>query len=192
MEAAGLTRVRVAALLCAAWLAACSQPESPDEQLILAVRGNQVAEVERLLAQGANPNADAVKGYEGRPPLFHAATFGYADIARLLIAKGAQVNYGADRGAVTPLIAAALNGSAPMVALLLERGADVDAVAGGATALTEAVQRSDPEVVGLLLAAGADPNMPMPDGGTPYCYAKGRDLGRVAELLRDAGGRGAC
>jgi ankyrin repeat protein len=192
MEAAGLTRGRAAALLCAMWLAGCNQQKAPDEQLILAVRGNQVAEVQRLLAQGANPNADRVQGFEGRPALFHAATFGYLEIARMLIDKGANVNFGADRGEVTPLMSAALNGSAPVVALLLERGAAVGATAAGATALTEATQRGDPEVIGVLLAAGADPNVPMPDDRTPMCYAKGRGFGQVADLLREAGGRGEC
>ena len=192
MEAAGLTCARAAALVCAVWFAGCSQDRAPDEQLILAVRGNQAAEVQRLLAQGANPNADRIAGYEGRPALFHAATFGYVEIGRMLIDRGANVNFGADRGAVTPLMLAALNASAPMVALLIERGAAVDATAAGATALTEAAQRGDPEVLRLLLEAGADPNVPMPDGRTPLCYAKGQGYDQAAELLHAAGGRGEC
>ncbi len=190
MEAARLSWLRAALLL--ATLAACTQPKSPDEQLIVAVRRNQAAEVDRLLSAGANPNADQVKGYEGRPALFHAATFGWVDIAGRLIEKGADVNYGADRGQVTPLMIAALNGPAPMVALLLAKGAEVNAGASASTALTEAVRKGDPGVVRLLLEAGADPNVPMNDGSAPVCYAKTRGWADAAALLAQAGGQGQC
>ena len=81
-----------------AWLlAGCGPEQSPDEQLIRAIRQKDLAEVERLLEAGANPNADQVPGFEGRPPLFHAATFGYTDIAQELIDKGVIVPEGHKR-----------------------------------------------------------------------------------------------
>ena len=188
MEAA---RVILAALALATLLPACSQ-KSPDEQLIVATRRNQPEEVDRLLAAGANPNADQVKGFEGRPALFHAATFGYVDIAGKLIGKGANANYGADRGAVTPLMVAALNGPPAMVDLLVRSGANPNVQAGGATPLTEATRKGDPEVVRALLVAGADPAVTMPDGSAPACYAKAHGYGQAAELIVSAGGRGDC
>ena len=191
MEAAGVARLFAAAAV-ASILAACDEQKSPDEQLILAARRNQAAEVDRLLAAGANPNADRVPGYEGRPALFHAATFGYVDIAGKLIQRGANANYGADRGALTPLMLAALNGPAPMVALLVRSGADVNAQASGSTALTEATRKGDPAVLKVLLDAGADPDVPMLDGSPPACYAKTHGYRQAAELLVAAGARGAC
>ena len=70
MEAAGLAArgwfgLTLAALV--AVLAGCGPEQSPDEQLIRAVRQKDLPEVERLLAAGANPNADKVPGFEGRP-----------------------------------------------------------------------------------------------------------------------------
>jgi uncharacterized protein len=195
MEAAGLARrgwfgLTLGALLAA--LAGCGPGESADEQLIRAVRQKDLPEVERLLAAGASPNADKVRGFEGRPALFHAAVFGYTDIAQELIDKGANANYGADQGLVTPLMVASLNGAASTVELLLRRGANVNAKAGKTTALTEATRRGYADVISLLLAAGANPNMPMDDGSAPMCYAKNHDYNEAEQLLRAAGARGEC
>jgi ankyrin repeat protein len=180
------------AVALAASIAACAEPKSADEQLILATRRNLPAEVDRLLAAGANPNADRLPGYEGRPALFHAATFGYVEIADKLIQRGADANYGADRAALTPLMLAALNGPAPMVELLVRSGAEVNAQASGSTALTEATRKGDPAVLRVLLEAGADPNVAMLDGSAPACYAKMHGYAQAARLLIEAGGRGAC
>jgi len=180
------------ALLCAGLLVGCAERKSIDEQLILAIRKNDLAQVERLLAAGANANADKVPGYEGRPPLFHAATFGYADAAKRLLDKGASVDYGADAGLPTPLMVASLNGSAPTVELLIHSGANVNAQASGTTALTEATRNGAAEVLRLLLEAGADPNVSMPDASLPTCYANTHGYRQAEELLRAAGGQGSC
>ena len=176
----------------AAALAGCAEQESPEEQLILAARRNQPAEVERLLAAGADPNADQVRGYEGRPPLFHAATFGYVEIAAKLIERGANANYGADRGLPTPLMLAALNGPAAMVDLLVRSGAAVNAQAGASTPLTEAMRKGDPEVVRVLLEAGANPDVPMIDGSTQVCYARTHGYQQAEQLLLQAGAQAGC
>lgn len=180
----------LAVLLVACACTACGQ-KSPDEALILAVRGNDVDEVQALLDAAADPNADKVPRYEGRPPLFHAATFGYVEVARALIAEGARVDY-VDPSGLTPLMLAALNGPPAMVELLLSQGASVDVSAGGATPLTEAMRKGDPLVLRVLLEAGADPDTRMPDGSSPLCYAMDRDFIDAAEVIRQAGGQGDC
>jgi ankyrin repeat protein len=196
MEAAGLSLLRwaAAALVGAGLLLAGCEQKTPDDLLIQAVRKNDAAEVDRLLASGANPNADKVKGSEGRPPLFHAATFGYVQIAQKLIAKGAKVNAGADTGGVTPLMMASLNGNSAMIELLIQSGADVNAREGktGSTALTEAVRKGDAPVLALLLNAGADPNVPMEDGRAPICYSRAMRYEQAAQLLAQAGALGNC
>lgn len=178
------------ALALAAALGACRE-RTPDEQLILAARGNDPEQVRELLDAGADPNADEVPRYEGRPPLFHAATFGYVEVAQALIDKGARVDY-ADPSGLTPLMVAALNGPPAMVELLLREGASVEAAAGGATPLTEAARKGDPLVLRALLEAGADPNVPMPDGSAPLCYVQAHDFSEAVEVIRQAGGKGDC
>jgi ankyrin repeat protein len=195
MEAAGLAArgwigLTLGALVAA--LAGCGPAGSLDEQLIRAVRQKDLPEVERLLAAGANPNADQVLGFEGRPALFHAAVFGYTDIAQELIDKGANADYGAAQGAVTPLMVASLNGAASTVELLIRSGANVNASAGKSTALTEATRRGYADVIALLVAARANPNVPMDDGTAPLCYAKQHAYTEAEQLLRSAGARGEC
>lgn len=78
------------------------------------------------------------------------------DVARLLIAAGADVNRA--RWNNTPLTAAARNGHVGVVRLLIDAGADLDVEASGRTALELATSKGHAQIVPLLLAAGADPN----------------------------------
>lgn len=185
-----MVRQLALAMAVVAGLAAC-QTKTPDEELILAARRNDLPQVQELLAGGANPNADAVPRYEGRPALFHAATFGYVEVAQALIEKGANVDY-ADPSGLTPLMVASLNGPPAMVELLLSSGASVEVSAGGATPLTEATRKGDPLVLRALLDAGADPNTPMSDGSAPVCYALSHNFEEAAAVIRQAGGEGDC
>jgi ankyrin repeat protein len=45
------------------------------------------------------------------------------------------------------------------------------------------------EIVRLLLAAGADPNIADKDGVTPLQHARDRRYDAIAALIKDAGGR---
>ncbi len=185
-----MVRQLALAMAVVAGLAAC-QTKTPDEELILAARRNDLPQVQELLAGGVNPNADAVPRYEGRPALFHAATFGYVEVAQALIEKGANVDY-ADPSGLTPLMVASLNGPPEMVELLLSSGASVEVSAGGATPLTEATRKGDPLVLRALLDAGANPNTPMSDGSAPVCYALSHNFEEAAAVIRQAGGEGDC
>jgi ankyrin repeat protein len=107
----------------------------------------------------------------GSTPLHFAARSGDVESAKLLIAKGANVNETAADGN-TVLIVAAHSGNGTLAALLLEHGADAKAAPLGYTALHAAVLRgtlrdrgvknSDPgaglTLVKALLAHGADAN----------------------------------
>lgn len=91
--------------------------------MLAAIRGNKDA-VERLIRVGAQINR------QGWSPLHYAAS-GTSDaqveIAKLLLAKGANINARSPNG-TTPLMMAAGNGSAQMVQFLLESGADATLV----------------------------------------------------------------
>ena len=123
------------------------------------------------------------------------------EIARILIAAGAEVNAAANRGyfrGSTPLHAAARRGHAAMVALLLEHGADVGAAPAdghfaGYTALHGAAKGGHREVIMRLLAASADVNATTGEeyhGGicTPLDLAKTPE---VRDLLVERGGKSA-
>ena len=90
-------------------------------------------------------------------------------------------------GGATPLIYAALYGTADSVRLLLERGADPNAKnQANATPLMYALD--EPGKVRLLLERGADPNARSDEGQTPLLIAASRPGAlQVVKLLLDKG-----
>jgi ankyrin repeat protein len=112
----------------------------------------------------------------GFTPLLYAARRGCAECARLLVKAGADVNL-TDPDGVSPLLLATLNFNFDTAALLLQHGADVDKWdVWGRSPLYAAVDmntlptggRADRpsldrttglELIELLLAAGANPNL---------------------------------
>ena len=134
-----------------------------------------------LLDKGANP--DAVS-QTGATPLMVTRSF---DVVSALVAKGADVKARSKRGE-TALADAAGRGDLEAVTLLLEHGADVNAVDyRGYTPLMHATQydRDSPEIVRLLLARGANPNV-TGEGQTPVSIAARRGETELTRLLRDA------
>lgn len=99
----------------------------------------------------------------------------------------------ADAEGVTPLMAAAGSGRRELAALLLDRGARVDdADARGYTALFHACYNADedrgyPELVALLLEAGADKEASIGFGVRPLMYAAGNGEAGVVQALLDGG-----
>ena len=89
-------------------------------------------------------------------PLHFAATYGHLELARVLLAHGADVD-DATPGE-TPLDRAVIMHDVPMATLLLEHGANADhPSAAGLTALHRAAIRGHTEIVRLLLAHRANP-----------------------------------
>ena len=123
-----------------------------------------------LLERGADPNLRA-RERDGMTPLMMAAAAGAVDNVRALLDWGANVNATGERG--TPLIFAVGTdrAGADTIRLLLERGADPNAVilrcdscihepravdgSRDLTALMLARQRGETEIVRMLIAAGA-------------------------------------
>ena len=129
---------------------------SPDgtTPLHLAVRANDLANVERLLRSGANPNAATRYGVT---PLSLAAESASAEIFDALLKAGADVK-AILPGGQTLLMTASRSGNTAAVKALLDRGADpnVREANNQETALMWAAAENHPEAVKLLVAHGAE------------------------------------
>ena len=85
-----------------------------------------------------------------------ASTFKNIDMARLVIGLGADVNAVSDGRGRSELSFATQCAATEIVDLLIEQGADVNALdADGSPALRPAIERGQLDIVKLLLAAGA-------------------------------------
>jgi cytohesin len=143
-----------------------------------AARGRH-AEALGLLIAAAGPAAGEIGAL-----LSESALKGQADIADLLLAKGANVN-ARDKSGATPLHQAALKGNLAFVTLLLQHGADVNARDGdGATPLHNAALSGHREVAALLLDKGADREARDTEtGATPLYQAAAWGRTALVELL---------
>ena len=119
---------------------------------------NQYRFVE-LIIQEFNPSSEDL-----RNPLFHAAKEGHIEIAKRVLAAGADVNAPTTESyKQTSLQEAAGAGHLKIVEILLAAEADVNAPATGyheQTALKAATAAGHSEIVEILIAAGADINAP--------------------------------
>ncbi len=94
-----------------------------------------------------------------------------------------------DGEGATPLRDAAVGGHTAMVKLLLDHGAAVNAreTESGATALYGAASLGRDEAVSLLIARGADPNIPNKSGHGALQAASGNGFVETAAWLRKHG-----
>src|SRR5581483_5955016 len=140
--------------------------------------------VQLALAKGLDVNSpDPVGG----TPVMSAAGNGDVASVKLLLEKGANVNIvSADAGVqkvkngviqlgrFTPLLLASTYGPPELVEMLLKARAKVNVTdARGMTPLHFAVtsDHQNPEIIRMLLAAGADPKSKMSDGGDASAWA---------------------
>ena len=156
-----------------------------DRTLVEAAQRQDIEAVRALLGERVNvdtPQAD------GATALAWAVHWDALDMAALLIRAGANVNAANDL-AVTPLMLASTNGSAPMVDTLLQAGAD-QAIARptGETALMMASRTGSVAVVRLLVARGADVNATTTGGHTALMWAAAERHADVVRVLAEIGG----
>ncbi|MGE0792283.1 MAG: ankyrin repeat domain-containing protein [Sandaracinaceae bacterium] len=122
--------------------------------LAMAVERGDADEVDRALADGADPHSvDTL----GSPVLHIAAALGHVEIMRLLIDSGADVNL-RDEFMGTALILAANGADRAAVELLLERGADPtmrNDLGESAEDRADRTPYGDPSLVPLLRDAAA-------------------------------------
>ena len=117
------------------------------------VRKNRIEEVRTLLSQGVDVNSRDVFG--DNTGLHWAASLGLAEMARLLIDNGANLDIRNHDG-TTPLHWAAGEGQKERVVILIAHGADVNARGkGGWTPLRWAEAHGQKEIARILMAASA-------------------------------------
>lgn len=141
-----------------------------------------------LLGAGADVET---KGADGQTPLMLAARAGKLEAAKLLLAKGADVNAREGFQGQTALMWATAQGHPEMMSLLIGAGAKVDARSmihdwerritseprpkdiyrGGFTPLLYATREGCLQCAKVLIGAGANINLPDPDGVTPLVSA---------------------
>jgi ankyrin repeat protein len=155
-----------------------ARDDSGVSAILCALYNGRGALIEPLIAAGA-----AIGLYE-------AAALGRRDdVERLLVREPAAVgSYSPDGW--TPLHLASFFGHGEVVALLLERGAPVNAVSRNAqvnTALNAAAAAGRTEIALLLLKSGADPAFRQAGGFTPLHAAAFRGDNVMLRALLDSG-----
>jgi ankyrin repeat protein len=171
-----------------------------------AARQSNARFVKMLLDAGARVDS---RNPDGETALMMAISSGDLSIVQMLVNAGANVNAKEEFHSQTPLMYAAASNrnAAQMVKLLLSKGADLKPRAlysdwasqitsepraqyrpvGGLNALLYASRGGCYECVEDLIAAGADVNLPTPEGVTPLMIALDNQHNEVAKLLMDKG-----
>src|SRR5436190_3352616 len=172
-EAVKLADARIVKTL----LAAGASPESPNQDgetaLMLAIKTGELPIVEMLVKAGANVNV--VEKFHNQTPLMYAAASARnaGEMVKLLLSKDASV---------TPR---ALYSDWPSQ-ITSEPRAQYRPV-GGLTALLYAARSGCYDCVEAMIGAGANVNVPTPEGVTPLMDAIDNDHNDLAKLLLDRG-----
>jgi ankyrin repeat protein len=158
--------------LGAALLAAGACAQRPKTPLTQAAVRNDVAALRQLLDDGHK----ADEGGDSWTALIWASRSGSIEAITLLLDAGADVNLPGPTGDnwdATPLQHAILQRQPAAVRLLLDRGADLNRSTGpeGVAPLFLAAGDTDPAILKLLLAHGADPSVEDETGATPLSRA---------------------
>ncbi|RDZ26349.1 ankyrin repeat domain-containing protein [Lysobacter silvisoli] len=139
--------------------------------------------LKRLVAQGASPDLLAA---DGQTPLGVALSSGRRDLADWLDWRGWPLPKRPLQAFDVP--AAAIVGDADAVRRLLDLGLSVDALdRQGCSALLRAAGGGHRAVVDLLLARGADPQLPAHSGATPLSAAVSMRHADIVDRLVAAG-----
>src|SRR5262245_4512076 len=172
-EAAKLADARMVKMLLDAGAGVEAANEDGQTALMLAIKTAELPIVEMLVKAGANVNA--VEKFQNQTPLMWAATApkNAAVMVKLLLSKGADVKPRALYTDWPNQISSEPRGQFRPV--------------GGLTALLYASRNGCYDCVEALIGAGADINVPTPEGVTPLMVALDNDYNDVANLLLDRG-----
>lgn len=151
---------------------------------------NDVANLARLLK--SLPDAKDLRAPTGATALHIAALWNAPSAVRLLLYAGLEAS-ARDAAKETPLhYACCFPENSAIVSLLLNAGANINAEDGlwtqfGATPLLLAVWKNSPQILRLLLARKANPNLPTSGNWTPLWYAVAAGDVDMAKALINAG-----
>jgi ankyrin repeat protein len=156
------------------------RPGTDEALLDYAAEQNQAKVARFLLEHGARVDATQNRGpTAGYTALHRAAIADAAEVAQLLLASGAEVNFHGPLG-ITPLILASSNGSRRTAEVLLDHGADVSTPDGHReTALTQATAHDHGDIVRLLLI-----HLPAPSSANMNAVAMRGDLEALRLIVR--------
>ena len=146
-----------------------------------AAKAGDLQVVQKLIVQGADVNAKAVRD---ETPLMHAALAGNGDIVNYLLQRGADIN-ARNASGLTALHAAAYAGQTEIVSLLIAKGAIVNDSSNHfeTTPLLMATEENHIETVRSLLEHGADINAVEMNGFNVTSKAGWREHWEVLKLL---------
>lgn len=172
-EAVKLADARMVTVLLGAGARVDRADENDQTPLMLAIKTGELPIVEMLVKAGANVNA--VERFQQQTPLMWAVTASKnaAAMTKLLLSRGADVT------------ARALYMDWPNQLSSEPRGQYRPV--GGLTALLYAARNGCGDCVAALLDAGADVDVPTPEGVTPLMVSLDNDHNDVAALLLDRG-----
>jgi len=193
---------KLIAIVAAVVLVGCGEMEEAKRiDFLSSIAGGNIAAVKQYLAKGIDLHE---LNQDGWNPLHSAASHGREEIAELLIAAGADVNFKDGKGR-TPLDLAdwetedllrkhggkygslhkaAAAGHLENVKELLAAGTDVNAKNDrGWTPLRQAAGSGHKEIVELLIANGTNVNAKDEGGMTPLHWAADRGHKEIVELL---------